>query len=386
MPTSLIDKIRAALKRPAPTTAQLADALDDARRAQADATVDVEKAAAVVAAGFMDPAAKRQADRDVLATAREAAEDASLVLAEVERRHAAALEADEQARRMALYTSAKARADEAAADLARSYPDVVKAALKMLQSLAEAQRDVQTANAQLPAGLSAIEDPEHVVRARTYRPPEIVSEVEMVLWTRHDMATPADEPFQSQIQEAAHGWGIYPGSADGKTTAHDEPAFLRVRYRRREVRQHVNGSTPAPLAVALRLPDLQGDGLAWGAGDIEGHVSPVLMAAMAGQAYPDVVLGKLHELDAATPARSKVDEPEVSVDWEVLGYEGPVPLKPALHSYHAAEGENPDRLSDHNPRAIGSDLVGLPGMSIPGTGVPVRPRFGASPFGDDARR
>ncbi len=396
---SLIDKVRTALKRPTPTPDQLAAAVDDARQAKADAIAAVEKAQAVVAAGFMDGDTKRATDRATLAAAREAAEDASAILQETERRHTEAAAAEEQARRRMLYDSARSRAVEAAAALAKDYPRAVRDLTKMLRALTEAQRDVQVANAQLPTGTAAIVDPETIARGIGYQPREVLKEEVVEEWVRLDQDRPAqkhcpglarcsDRAFDHRNPKcAAEGCQaeILPRGQPGWGARRSdlEPCFLKARFRRTEFREAVPGEHLIPLAIALKLPVLKGEGMAWGAAHSVG-VNPDLMAIGRGESAPDVVLSRLDEVEAATGAKPvKVDRP-VKVEWEMTGYVGAVPLQPGPKSYHSTEGENPNRQSDNDPRPISIDMIGLPGMSVPGTGAPVTPRFGGSPL--DVRR
>ena len=197
-----------------------------------------------------------------------------------------------------------------------------------------------------------------------------MSEAEVVLWTRHDMATPVPEPFQSQIVDAQGGWGIHPGSAD--RTPDDEPTNVRVRYLRREVRRQEAGLSPSPLAAAISLPALKGGGMAWGTPEPAYGPNPVLVSVLAGNALPDNVLAKLAEMNEAPPARPKDAELKVEIEWEMLGYEGPSPLKAApMKHYHREDGHA--GRAEANPRPIGTDLIGLPGLQRP-TLAAVEPR------------
>ena len=299
MPTNLLDRVRAAIRKPAPTTQQLADALDDARRAQVEATADVERAAAVVAAGFMDVAAKRQADRDVLAKAREAAEDAGLVLAEVERRHAAALAADEQTRRRGLYESAKLEAEAAAAAIRKDYPRAARDLLLMLRNLAQAQQTVAMANAELPAGAAPLTDPEFAARGVLGLPREVVSEEEVELWKHTAERGPTSAEMAETIRQIGKGWGQGEGS--------HTPFFRQHRFVKRQVLAATYGDAPTPLAATIQLPAVTGSGFIWEATDR----GTTLDAAD--------VLTRLADLDAAAAAvPSKAIRP-VKVEWEDLG-------------------------------------------------------------------
>ena len=334
MPTNLLDRVRAAIRKPAPTTQQLADALDDARRAQADATVDVEKAAAVVAAGFMDVAAKRQADRDVLAKAREAAEDASLVLAEVERRHVAALAADEETRRRDLYDAAKLEADAAAAAIRKDYPRLARDLVAMLGLLARAQQTVAMVNAELPAGAAPLTDPEFAARGVLGLPREVVSEEEVTVWAYIDSFKPAPDEMQASIKGDVKGWGRHGGS--------HAPHFRRHRFLKRQVRIEMRGEDPRPLASLIQLPAVLGLGFLWE------------LAAGWASMEPSDVLARVAAIDAAAVARPVKIERTVKVEWEHI----------AEAEAQDVEEVTPDRT--RAPAPLGSRFTASP-FAAPGS-------------------
>ncbi len=353
MPTSVIDRVRAALKRPSPTIPQLADALADARRADAEARAAIDKAQAVVTAGFLDAADKRQADRDALAKAREAAEDAGLVLAEVERRHAAILAADEQGRRRAVYDGAKAQADAAALALAKTYPRLAAGITAMLRDLATAQQAVAEANGQLPDGAEPIVDPELSARGVPGLPREVVSDAEIEAWGRFDLDVPVEERFQGEIYEAGAGWGKR-GAYEMGSASMGEPqaAYRRRIFRKVVTKEPTNGEWPAPLAASLYLPSVRGSGALWGDSYAE-HVNRMMLNDRGG-ADPAAVLARLADIDAAAVAKPVKAERVLRVEYP--SHTDVVPLP-----------ERPMEQRAGQPSGTGS-------------------RFGASPFGRPGAR
>ena len=319
MPINLLDKVRTALKRPTPTTEHLATAVDDARRAEADALAAVDRAQAVVKVGFMDEAAKRQADRNALATAREAAEDAALVRAEAERRHLGAVEGEEQARRRGLYDSARAEAEAAAADLAKQYPKLSGDLVALLGRLARAQQAVALVNGQLPDGVVPIADPEMVARGAAGASREVVSDTEVEAWSRLDSDKPLDEPFRSQIYAVGtEGWGKRSAYVGGKSSLGEAEALYRLRrFRRVEFREAVLGNLPTPLAASIHLPSLRGTGALWG--DAWGHQPNSSLIGQVGGADHEAVLAQLARIDAeAVALPTKTDRP-LKIEWTLLG-------------------------------------------------------------------
>ncbi len=311
----ILDLIRAALKRPKSTTAQLAEALDLARKADTEARAAVDKAVAAVSAGFMDEAAKRQADRNTLAAARESAEDATAVLAEVERRHAAALAIEEEASRRLVYDAAKAQADAAAVALSRAYPKLAAGMISMLKDLAQAQLAVAAANAQLPGGAEPIIDPEMAARCVLGLPREVVSDEWVELWGRYDLDEPVDAVDQSRIYDCGNGWGKARPRADGGDLSIGEPQpnYRRRRFHKVVTREPTNGDWPLPLAASLQLPAVRGSGVLLG----ESHpvYTPGLSMTLLGQAEPAAVLARLADADAVASAKPARTERRVRVEW-----------------------------------------------------------------------
>ena len=348
MATSLLDRIRAALRRPTSTTSQLADALADARTANAAAIAAVENQVAAVAAGYLDPDDKRSAARSKLADLRAEAEDTAAILAEVERRHAAAIEGDEQGRRQAIYADAKAKADAAAVALAKTYPKLAGALVVMMKDLATAQQAVAAANETLPDGAVPIADPEMMARGFAGFPREIVSDEEIEAWGSIEQMVPLDEPFQSEIYGVGNGAGKR-GHYDGGKQSMGEPAanYRRRRFRKVTYREAVPGIHPHPLACAIRLPTVVGDRMLWGSDHLM-H-DPALPAVMAGEGRPDAVLARAAEAEDLVNARPP--KPERVLKVEYPSYVEVVPFSP----------EQPMDRVRSKPLATGS-------------------RFGASPF------
>lgn len=345
---SLIDRVRVALKRPASTTEQLAAAVADARQAHADAIAAVEKAQAVVTAGFMDAADKRQSDRDVLARAREAAEDAGLVLAEAERRHAAAVEGEEQSRRRMLYDSAKAEADAAALALSKTYPTLARGMVAMLKDLATAQQAVALVNEQLPDGAAPLVDPEMSARCAAGSPRVVVSDEWIEAWGSVEATVPLSDEYQAGIYDCGNGWGKR-GAFDGGSASMGDPKpnFRRRRFRKVTYREAVPGNYPYALACAIRLPSVRGDAMLWG-DDFLVH-DPALSAAISGRGEPTTVLANIAQLDAAATALPVTVERAVTVEY------------PEFAEVVAFPPEQPMESRSSKPSGTGS-------------------RFGASPF------
>ncbi|MDX7950486.1 hypothetical protein P7D22_04740 [Lichenihabitans sp. Uapishka_5] len=325
MPTITLDSIRAVLKKPAATTAQLAAALDQVRKAETEAHTAVEAAGAKFEAGVLDSDADRQKKRAALFDARTTADDATALRLEAERRHVAALATDEDARRKLLHQAATEASAAAAAVLAKEYPRACLTILGILGQLACAQRTVAAANAELPAGADPIADPEMVARGVPGLRREIVSEEVVELWSRLDLMQPVEETFQDEIYACGNGWGKR-GPYDGGDMSQGESQaiYRRRRYRKITSRDPVSGTQPMPLAAALQLPELCSERMLWGESFPAG-ISPALSRMMTGAAEPDAVLTALADIEAAAVAKpAKVDRP-LRVAFELIGEVVPFP-------------------------------------------------------------
>ncbi len=335
MSSTILDTIRVALKKPKATADQLGANFDLARRAEADARAAVERQVKIVADGYLDDDATRAAARAKLADLRAAAEDAGLVLAEVERRHAAAVAADEDARRRVVYAAAREKADAATDALRKSYPKAIRDLLGMLRVLAEGQVAAAAANAALPDGAAPIADPEMAVRGIAGQPKEVVSETIVELWSRLDMMTPVDAAFQGGIYDLGEGWGRRPEDLD--------PCYRLRRFRRVEYRDSVVGNYPTPLAATIRMPHLIGGAMAWG----NSHLvyDPAITAVTMGEHEPHVVLGRVAEIEAAASAKPVTAERPLKTEWTLIGDVTPLPAEqPVADTTSRREQSRPSRF------------------------------------------
>lgn len=332
MPT-ILDTIRATLKKPATTTAQLAAALDQARKAETEAHAAVEAAGAKFEAGVLDADADRQKKRAALFEARTNADDATALRTEAERRHVSALAVDEEARRKLLYQAGAEASTTAAEALAKQYPRLCRELLGILGQLACAQRTVAMANAELPAGAEPIADPEMVARGVPGVPREVISEEVVELWSRHDLLEPVDAPFQGQIYATSHGWGKRGPYEGGSASLGEAQALYRLRrYRKVTAREPVSGTQPMPLAAALQLPELRSDRMLWGESFPHG-VTPAMSRHLSGAAEPDAVIATLSTIEAAAVTKPvKVDRP-LSVTFELIGDVVPLPPDQVMETH-----------------------------------------------------
>ena len=357
MPSSIIDKLRGILRRPQNTTADLALALDDAQRAETEAVAAVQTQTDVVARGFLDDDTKRARDRTALEDLRLKATDAQAILAELVRRHAVAVAADEDAQRRVAYDAAKAQATAASADLLKVYPRATRDLVALLGRLAQAQQAVAAANEALPDGAVPIADPEMVARGFAGFPREIVSDEEVEAWGSIERSVPVDDAFQGEIYDCGEGYGKR-GHYDGGAMSMGEPArnYRRRIFRKVTYREAVPGVHPYALACAIRLPTVVGDRMLWGAEHLV-H-DPALNASLMGEGEPSKVLARVAATEGAVTARPP--KPERALVVEYLSYREAVPFP--------EEQVRPDTVSrraDAKPAPVrfGSSPYSLPGRT-----------------------
>lgn len=156
----------------------------------------------------------------------------------------------EQAGRRARYQNAQALAQAAQQALAQDYPDIARRVHALLRTVAEAEAAVLEANAELPDGAAAIRSPERAVRDAA-RLPLDMSTAEVELWRTVGNIEPLPEADQSRVR--ANRGSLDHGTLD--RNGRDIPC-VRVTYRRDVVLYDDAGQSLPPLATGIRLPAL----------------------------------------------------------------------------------------------------------------------------------
>lgn len=318
-----LDTIRALLRKPTPSVADLAQIVDNAAAVAAAADERSRVATAALNDNPLANSVDRAKYRDAAAAAHLEAEDAAAILAEAQRRHAAALADAEHARRSAVHEDGRKASDAAVKMIAQEYPAAVEHILSILKRLAEAQRIVAAANADLPADAAQLLDPEMIARGIPGTPREVVADEQIEAWGRFDLDQPVDAAFQSQIYDCGNGWGKrghYEGGSH--TQGESEPLYRKRRFHKLTTLEGVQASFPLPLAATVRLPNVRGNLMAWGSDHLP-H-DPGLYAAMAGEAEPAAVLARLADISARKDGPAPKPRRREKVEW--VSHEDVVPL------------------------------------------------------------
>lgn len=243
-----LDLVRRLLKGKSAPAADLAKALAAARDALASADAAVSnledgRKAAVVEGG--DILAKHRAQ---LQQARDARDEAALLLEELEQRHATAAAAEAEERRELAYAEASKLSAAAARTFAAEYRELAEGFLRLQRTIAEARAAVVRVNGDLPQGCQPLPDPEAVVRDWPYLPRQDLKTTEEGIWSF------ADQPGSviagnAAITETGPGKGIL--SRDGLTYAVVRRRARRVKYLPSDL------SSQGPRLSQMELPPLR---------------------------------------------------------------------------------------------------------------------------------
>lgn len=201
--------------------------------------------------------------------------------------------ADAQAReaevaRVTRYEEARQQADDAAAALREWYPKLAEDLTNLLIVVAQAEQLVLEANADLPAGMDAIQNVEGRVRDRPGAPEEIVSEVEVERWVRVGQILPGTFA-QDDVHETGNGRGLI--SLRGLPRNQGHEVELR-KFNLQHYQANDFGYSADRLASKLVLPGLRHDDAAF--------YKPMQAPK------PHEVLARINELRAQAPAVDRV--------------------------------------------------------------------------------
>jgi hypothetical protein len=192
--------------------------------------------------------ARREAfDAEVLPMARE--------------RHEAALAAEQEAAKLIRYVEAKSATKAASDKLKRDYPQLAEIFADLLNQVRDASALVRAANADLPAGLSPLPEPEEF-RDRPRRPREVLSEERVLLWAYEHSGEPLNEETAAMVHDKGGGRGVI-HAPEGRFMRNphyvERRWFNRVTFRPEESRQMgprlSNMAAPPPLSVDEGPPE-----------------------------------------------------------------------------------------------------------------------------------
>lgn len=315
-----ISAVFAAKKTPAADA--LERLLDEARRHLAGCEAALEVLEASRAEAVLGGDETRLAFRTKLSAAAADVDDARLAVEEIERRLIARRDADEQGRRLRAYERAQAARDAAASTLQREYPDIAERFLVVLKAVAEADRLVEAANAELPAGFSELTSTEWTARVGGHRPQRVVDDRTVTLWR----APGSDQPLPPELQEKVE---VEPGSGRGfirRATTLAPPEDPSVAVQRREVHY---ATSFYELAEFRRIEFIEGRN-----GDVAPLLREIELPALRGNEAPfwralpawaeaDHVLRELAAREAERAETVPVPEPRRVVRFELVKDDAP---------------------------------------------------------------
>lgn len=237
----------------------LASGLDQARAAFAEA----EGTYATADAAYRDGLLGDEKALAKLAAGRTAAEmhrdRAAALVQRLTRRSAEAAAAEAEEDRRAAYQQALAARDAAAARLVAEYPGLVAHLLDLVRELAEAGIAVEAANRDLPAGADPLIDAERIARTIPGLAREVVTDIELDLWSPEAGGDPIPEDEQHRVIAQGGDKGY-----SSTKTGTGQSFFRKRRFRRVAFRREVAPAYMSALASGLALPPLrEGDPLAW---------------------------------------------------------------------------------------------------------------------------
>ena len=254
--SGVFEKLRAALKAPAATSADLhkaiAAAADLADAAVADrARLSDQRADMLVASD-----SERTRWKAALAEADERQADAGAFAVALTQRLSAVEQAEDQARRAEVYARAKAQAAAAAKTIQRDYQQHAAKVLGVLRTLAEAQLAVDAANAMLPVGAAPIDDVELTARGRPAQPRRDLRSSTIELWCFAGTWDPVSAEAQDRAVKKKDARGYLnpaPPHLVGKAVGASNAEIDRRKFKRIEYLPASEWRVP-PSLFALNLP------------------------------------------------------------------------------------------------------------------------------------
>ena len=268
----LVQKIRGAISPPN-TASGVAAALVSARQDLADAEAAVAGAAeayrGALSEDLEDAALLRHKEAETLASIRR---DRALArVTKLETDHVAATEAEATAARLAAYEAARAKRDEVAALLTKTYPGLVDRLRELVRSSAESDMAVAAANADQPSGSPKLATAEEIARVIPGEPYEVVRVKEISLWCAAGSTTPLPDHAQALVQRDANVTGPVVGRISVEQTLEQRinktPAATHFydlrRFRLTKYRPATMALHPGFLAQSAVLPPFRPGDRAW---------------------------------------------------------------------------------------------------------------------------
>ena len=211
---------------------------------------------------------------------------------------AAALSAEEGARKRQAYEAAIALRDAAAAREDREVSGLIQAFLAVMRTTAEANIAVARVNDDLPEGAERLCPVELVARARPGAAREVLDERTVELWCREGSADPLPPEMQPRVIRQDDSRGYF-------STGTGQHYCRRQRFRQTTVLPAIPAQYPDSLASVLVLPPLRpGEPLVWKPDDYAPS--------------PDQILRRLDAIAAACAVSRPAPKRASQVEYEPL--------------------------------------------------------------------
>lgn len=231
---NIFDRFRSVLKKKAPTAAELAAAIEEARQAWETAKVAADRERGQHAKHLLAGSGDAAKHKQLIADLEDQARDAATFLAALEGRHQEVAAAEAEAARVARYDTAARLATDVGEELAAKYPELVGALLQLLHRVTSADAAIQEANADLPAGRERLKRVEAAVRDVPGLPRRTVREQVVSLWAFPNSDQPLGEDQAARVRSSGGDRGVIPGGAWASGAEVVKRRFRRIEYLERQ--------------------------------------------------------------------------------------------------------------------------------------------------------
>lgn len=204
---------------------------------------------------LQDDDVKAETHQAAMAREQRAIDRAALKIAPLTQDLAAAISKETNEARLVKYKEAKARAIEVAMFLYKEHDKIKQRIFDLFETLANAELQVEAANAELPDGVEPLPGIEDSVRSRPSLPRELVKEEEFEAWTVKRGYRPILPQFQKSVREFVDHPGTFYFVDDyGVQQLCEKRLFRRTTYRPATV-----GRFPYSLFSQFRWPEFMAD-------------------------------------------------------------------------------------------------------------------------------
>lgn len=233
---SIIDRVRAGLKKKGRTAQDIEADLSAARTEYAAAKAEADSAKLAYPKHLLESEAAAEKHRRLMAAADDKARDLGLVVARLEEDHQLAASVEDEAARVAKYAAADERVSNGRKAFQEKYHEACRLLLEALLISAECDEAVRAANEDLPAGANRLKSVEDIVRTCPAEPEQEVARRRVSLWCRagDTKLQPLREDEQARVSPHRDGTGLClpPENSQNSSFPVRLQEFDRVEFRR----------------------------------------------------------------------------------------------------------------------------------------------------------